>query len=144
MSELYLVGADGSEGGERAFRFALAAAVRNGARLLVAHVIDWSPYTMVPPQDLEDQHRRHDQQIAQAQAQILAPLAAAAKAQGVEVEPLARHGHAAATLIGLAGERGAAQIFIGRHGHSRLHAVLFGSVPMALAHQAGVPVTIVP
>ena len=144
MSELYLVGVDGSDGGKHAFAHALRAAGRDGARLLVAHVIDWSPYTVLPPQDLADQHRRHDQQIAEATSRFLEPLAAEARAAGVEVETLARHGHPAATLTTVAAERGAAQIFVGRHGHSRVHEVLFGSVPLALVHKAAVPVTVVP
>jgi nucleotide-binding universal stress UspA family protein len=144
MLDLYLVGVDGSEGGHRAFAHALRAARRDGARLLVAHVIDWSPYTVMPPQDLADQHRRHDEQLAHATGTVLEPLAVEARAAGVEVEILARHGHAAATLAGVADERGAVQIFVGRHGHSRVHEVLFGSVPLALVHKAAVPVTVVP
>ncbi len=144
MPDLYLVGVDGSEGGHRAFLHAANAARRDGAGLLVVHVIDWSPYTVMPPQDLADQHRRHDQQLAQATTTILEPLAAEAQAAGVTVEILARHGHATAVLTALVGERGAAQIFVGRHGHSRVHEVLFGSVPLALVHKAAVPVTVVP
>ena len=79
-----------------------------------------------------------------ATSHILEPLAVEARAAGVEVEILARHGHAAAALAALADERGAAQIFVGRHGHSRVHEVLFGSVPLALVHKAAVPVTVVP
>jgi nucleotide-binding universal stress UspA family protein len=144
MPDLYLIGVDGSEGGHRAFLHAARAARRDGARLLVVHVIDWSPYTVMPPQDLADQHQRHDRQIAEATRNILDPLAAEARTAGVEVEILARHGHAAATLLGLADERAAAQVFIGRHGHSRVHEVLFGSVPLTLVHKAAVPVTVVP
>jgi nucleotide-binding universal stress UspA family protein len=107
-------------------------------------VIDWSPYTVMPPQDLADQHRRHDQQLAEATSRILEPLAVEARAAGVEVETLARHGHPAATLAALAEEHAVAQIFVGRHGHSRVHEVLFGSVPLALVHKATVPVTVVP
>ena len=144
MPDLYLVGVDGSEGGHRAFRHAAKVARRDGAVLLVVHVIDWSPYTVMPPQDLAEQHRRHDQQLAQATADILEPLAGEARAMGVTVEILARHGHATAVLTGLVAERGATLIVVGRHGHSRVHEVLFGSVPLALVHKADVPVTVVP
>jgi nucleotide-binding universal stress UspA family protein len=139
-----LVGVDGSDGGQRAFAHATRAARRDDARLLVVHVIDWSPYTVLPPQDLADQHRRHDEQIAAARSRILEPFAAEAQAAGIAAETLAHHGHAAAALAALAEERGAAQIFVGRHSHSRVHEVLFGSVPLALVHKAAVPVTVVP
>ena len=43
MSDLYIVGVDGSEGSRRALYVAAHAAHRSGARLLVTHVIEASP-----------------------------------------------------------------------------------------------------
>jgi nucleotide-binding universal stress UspA family protein len=144
MPDLYIVGVDGSEGSRRALRFAADRAAASGAGLLLVHVIDWSPYTVLPPQDLAERHKRHDEEIANARTQILEPLLAEAKAAGVEAEGLVRHGHAAAALTELAGERGAAQLFVGRRGLSRVEALLFGSVSSNLIQVATHPVTVVP
>lgn len=144
MPELYLVGADGSEGSRRAMAFAVERAKLAGASLLLVHTIDWSPYTVLPPDELAERHRRREEELAAAETGILRPLLEEARAQGVAAEALARHGHAAATLADLAQERGARQIFVGRRGMSRVQALLFGSVSMSLVQVATVPVTVVP
>ena len=51
---------------------------------------------------------------------------------------------AAEVLSGLAGEKGACQIFIGRRGLSRVQSLLFGSVAGTLVQISPVPVTVVP
>ena len=75
---------------------------------------------------------------------MLDPILGELRAGGVEVEGVVRHGHAAEVLSGLAGEFGAAQIFVGRLGQSRIAALLFGSVAGSLAQISRVPVTVVP
>jgi nucleotide-binding universal stress UspA family protein len=47
-------------------------------------------------------------------------------------------------LCDLAGDLGAAQIFIGRRGVSKIAALLFGSVAASLVQVSQVPVTVVP
>lgn len=144
MAELFLVGVDGSDGSRRAVRFAAEQARRTGAGLVIAHAIDWSPYAILPPQELADRHRQREEELARAASEVLAPLADEARRLGAEVETIARHGHPAATLAALATERGVQQVFVGRRGLSKLQALLFGSVSSGLAQVAGVPVTIVP
>ena len=75
---------------------------------------------------------------------LLEPLVADARELGIAVEVTALHGDPATVLSELAEGRDARQIFIGRHGHSRVHELLFGSVLLKLAHKAKVPVTLVP
>ena len=145
MSELYLVGVDGSDGSRRAVHFAAESAQRTGARLLIAHVIDSSPGSALVPQAPELKVGLQEADLELATARMLDPMAAEARGLGchaVEVEAL--HGHPASALAELAAERQARQIFIGRHGHSRVHEILFGSVLLSLAHKSGVPVTLVP
>lgn len=145
MSDLYLVGVDGSDGSRRAVQFAAECAQRSGARLLVAHVITNLPGSALVPQAPELKVGLQEADLEQATARMLEPLAAEARGLGCHtVEVQALHGHPASTLAELAADREARQIFIGRHGHSRVHEVLFGSVLLSLAHKAAVPVTLVP
>jgi nucleotide-binding universal stress UspA family protein len=85
-----------------------------------------------------------EEEIADATRGILEPLVAEARAQQVEADALARHGHAGATLAEIADERGAKQIFVGRRGVSKVKALLFGSVSVGLVQVSTVPVTVVP
>lgn len=145
MSDLYLVGVDGSDGGRRAVHFAAECAQRSGARLLVAHVITTLPGSALVPQAPELKVGLQEADLELATARMLEPLAAEARGLGCHaVEVQALHGHPASILAELAAERQARQIFIGRHGHSRVHEILFGSVLLSLAHKATVPVTLVP
>lgn len=144
MTMTWLVGLDGSDGGRRAVEFAAARARAADTRLVVAYVIEWSPYTFNTPEENEIRHRRREEEIERARTQVLDPIVGELRAGGVEVEGVVRHGHAAEVLSGLAGEFGAAQIFVGRLGQSRIAALLFGSVAGSLAQISRVPVTVVP
>jgi nucleotide-binding universal stress UspA family protein len=143
MTDTMLVGVDGSETSRRAADFAALRAKASGARLVVAYVIEWSPYTFNTPEENEVRHKRREEEIARAEAH-LAPLLSELRAAGLEVEGVVRHGHAAEALSTLAVEYGAAQIFIGRRGVSKIAALLFGSVAGSLVQVAPVPVTVVP
>lgn len=83
MAETLLIGVDGSEGSTRAVQFAAARARLSGARLVVAYVIEWSPYSFMTPEELEERHKRHDEEIAKAQTQVVDPIVASLKDQGL-------------------------------------------------------------
>ena len=144
MSNVFLVGADGSEGGGRAVEFATSQAKAAGARLVVAYVIEWSPYSFNTPEENEQRHQRREEEIQRAESEVLNPVVSALSGAGCEVEGVVRHGHAAQVLTALAQEVGASQIFIGRRGLSRLQAMLFGSVAGTLVQISPIPVTVVP
>ena len=144
MADLVLVGVDGSDCGRRAAEFAASRAEAAGARLVLAFVIEWSPYTFNTPEENEVRHRRREEEIARARAQVLDPAVAELAARGLAVESAVRHGHVAQVLHDLAQELGATEIVIGRIGIPRLKALLFGSVAASLVQIAPVPVTVVP
>lgn len=144
MTQTLLIGVDGSEGGARAIDFAVERAKASGARLLIAYVIEWSPYSFMTPEELEERHKRHDEEIAKAHAQVLDPIVELLKNQGLEVEGVVRHGHAAQVLCELVKEKHAIQVFVGRRGLSKLKALLYGSVSGSLVQMCPVPVTVVP
>jgi nucleotide-binding universal stress UspA family protein len=144
MTDTMLVGIDGSEASRRAAEFAATRARAGRARLVAAYVIEWSPYTFNTPEENEQRHKRREEEIERARTQVLDPLVATLRSSGLEVEGVVRHGHAAQVLSDLAVEHGAAQIFIGRRGISKIAALLFGSVAGSLVQVSPVPVTVVP
>ena len=144
MTDTFLVGIDGSEPSQRAVDFAAERAKAGKAKLVLVYVIEWSPYSFNTPEENEVRHKRREEEIDRAKSQVLDPLVASLKSGGTDVEAVVRHGHAAEVLSGLAGEKGAYQIFIGRRGLSRVQALLFGSVAGTLVQISPIPVTVVP
>ncbi len=142
MAELYLVGTDGSEGSKRAIQFAVSLARKTGAKLLIAHVIEWSRFDFMMSPALEERHASREVEIARAKDEIL--LSAEQTAGDLATESLVHHGHAAQELADMAKEHKVGQIIIGRQGHSNLSDMLHGSVASNLAKISPVPVTVVP
>jgi len=144
MSLVFLVGVDCSDCGSRALEYAAERAKVKDARMLVAHVIEWSPFQFSTPQENEERHKRREEEIQRAYDEIVDPIVAQLREDGVDAEGLVRHGKAADTLDDLAHEFGVTNIVIGRQGSSRLKAQLFGSVASTLVQIADRPVTVVP
>lgn len=144
MDQLLLVGIDCSECSQRALDYAADWARAKEARIVVVHVIEWSPYSFNTPMENEVRHKRREDELERAHTEIVDPVVRKLKEQGIEAEGLIRHGHAAETLNQLAKEVGATNIVIGRKGMSRIKTHLFGSVPSMLVQIAEQPVTVVP
>lgn len=144
MSHKIVVGFDGSAGARSALEFATQVAKSQGGSIVVAHVLEWSPYSFLTPTEIEERHVRRTEELERAESAILAPVVAGLKDSGIEVRTVLKYGHIAETLCDIATETGADQIVIGRTGHSALSSRLFGSVAGGLAQAAPVPVTIVP
>lgn len=144
MSNPIIVAYDGSEAGDRAVSLASAQSSASGAELIVAHVLDWSPYTFLTPEEIEERHKRRSEELARAERAVIAPVMAKLESQGVAAKSVIRYGHVAETLVDIAKAEGASQIFMGRQGHSSLASRLFGAVSGTLAQVSPVPVTIVP
>lgn len=144
MSNTFLVAVDGSAGGARAVEYAAARAKAGGDKLVLAHIIEWSPYSFHTPEELAERHKRREEEIERAQSTILGPVKQSLDGQGLEVETAVRHGHTAEELVAIAEEKGVTQIFIGRLGEPRMKTLLFGSVAAALVQTSPVPVTVVP
>ena len=144
MSNKLLVALDGSECGRRALNAAVAHASKTGSDLDLTYVIEWTPYSFHTPQELEERHQRRESEIERANEAILASEHAVAVSEGIKVETVVRHGKIAETLVELAKEYGASQIYIGRLGESHVHSMIFGSVTASLIQTSEVPVTVVP
>lgn len=144
MANVILLGVDGSAHSRRAADLARTHAEATGARLVIAHVIEWSPYSFNTPEENEERHLRREDEISRAQAHIVKPLVDKLQTGKLDVEALVRHGHAAEVLARLARELDAKQIYVGRIGQSKLRELLFGSVAGSLVQISPVPVTVVP
>ncbi|TCP43248.1 universal stress protein [Rhodovulum marinum] len=144
MTGKILVGYDGSDSAQRAVDYAAGRAKAEGADILIAHVLEWSPYSFLTPEELAERHKRRNEELARAETALLAPVVARLKSAGIAVETELKYGHIAETLCRLATEHDISQIVIGRTGHSALASRLFGSVAGTLAQAAPIPVTIVP
>ena len=118
MAQTILIGIDGSECCRRAVEYALQQATIAGARLVVVHVIKWSPFDFYTPEELETRHRDRELEIEMAQTKLLDPIIKDLKLKGANVESLIRHGNPPKILSDIATEMHASQIVIGRHGRS--------------------------
>ena len=144
MSLVFLVGVDCSKCGDRALEYAAERANVKGAKLIVAHVIEWSQYSFHTHQELEERHKRREAELSRAYEEIINPIIASLSEQGIEAEGIVRHGHVASTMNELVDEYGVTNIVVGRRGKSLLKGGLFGGVSGALVQTAEVPVTVVP
>lgn len=144
MASTIVVGYDGSDSAQRAVDFAVSTAKAQGKAIIVAHVLEWSPYSFLTPDEIEERHKRRAEELQRAESALLEPLVAKLKDSGVEVKTALKYGHIAETLVKIAKDASATHIVIGRTGHSMLESRLFGSVAGTLAQAAPAPVTIVP
>lgn len=139
-----VVGYDGSSAADDAIEFAVSQAKLCNATLLIVHVLEWSPYTFLTPQEIEERHARRAEELKRAQEALVDPLVEKIKATHGDVESVIRYGNIVDTLMKVTEETGASQIFLGRTGHSSFSLRVFGSVAGSLAQHSTVPVTIVP
>lgn len=144
MSKKIVVGYDDSAGAKAALGFATEIAKSQNCSIVLAHVLEWSPYSFLTPEELAERHKRRGEELERAETALLAPVVAQLKSDGVDVSTVLKYGHIAETLCKIAKDEGATQVVIGRTGHSGLSSRLFGSVAGSLAQAAPVPVTIVP
>ena len=144
MSKKFLVACDGSPASGRALKLAIEQAKMSGGSILLAHVLEWSPYSFLTPEELEERHKRRNEEIKRAETALIEPLAEDVRGEGIEVESIIRYGHVNETLVDIAEKEAVSQMFIGRTGHSSLSKIVFGSVASAMAQIAPVPCTVVP
>jgi len=144
MTTKIVIGLDGTETGERAIAFAKDLAERIGAcELLVAYVIEWSPYTFQTPEENALRHKRREEEIELATTRIVTPAVEALKTAGFSAQGVVRHGDVAETLNKVTVENGGTQIVVGRASADGIKKRLFGSATQNLVMHADVPVTVV-
>ena len=144
MSSVFMVGVDCSECGDRAIEYAIEQARQSNARLVIAHIIEWSPFSFSTVEENAERHKRREEELQRAYAEIINPIVEQLRSEGIDAEGIVRHGHVAETLKTLATENGVTNIILGRQGKSKLKAHVFGSVGSHLVQAADCAVTVVP
>lgn len=144
MSNVIVVGYDDSPSSQRAIEFAKEVAKSSGALLVVAHVLDWSPYSFLTPTELEERHKRRKEELNRAEEALVKPVLESLSGEGVAAEAVIRYGKIADTLCEIATEKEAHQLIIGRIGEDNMVARFFGSVAGVVALSSPVPCTIIP
>jgi len=144
MKVKFVVGYDGSPASDDALEFAVSQAKLCDASLVIVHILEWSPYSFLTPQEIEERHARRTNELKRAKEALIDPLIAKTKTTHADVEGVIRYGNIVDTLMKVTKELGASQVFLGRTGHSSLSQRVFGSVAGSLAQHSTVPVTIVP
>ncbi len=144
MATKLVIGLDGHESGERALEHASELARLIGScELLVAYVIEWSPYSFQTPEENAERHKRREQEIATAMERVVSPAVAKLKEAGFDARGVVRHGDVADTLSDIAVSEKADQIIVARSRESTLSRRIFGSSTASLVMEATVPVTVV-
>lgn len=144
MSIKFVVGYDGSSASEAAIAFAMKQAKLCDASLVVAHVLEWSPYSFLTKQEVEERHRRRKEELSRAEESVMKPLIAKYQKDFDQIEGVIRYGNIVEVLMSITKDVGASQIFVARTGKSSFTDRVFGSVAGSLAAHADVPVTIIP
>lgn len=145
MSMNWIIAVDGSESSERAALYAESLALKCQASLIIAHIVDWSQFSFLTPEELAERHHNKEAEIERAQTRILKPLAEKLRTNGIAVHCIVRHGNPADEIQKLVETEHASMLFAGRKGASNsLVEMLFGGVASALIQTSPVPVTLVP
>jgi len=144
MALCYVVAVDGSDGGIKAAKYALEKAAHAAAELKILHVLEWSPYSFLTPEELAERHKRRGEELQRAQTAICDPIVKILGTTSTPISTEVRYGHVTEVIAKYTKEVGASQIFIGRHGGGQLTSRVFGSVPSSLIQISDVPVTVVP
>lgn len=143
-SEIFVVAYEGDPEDPGVLDYAIARAKAEDAKLLLVHILEWSPYSFLTPQELEERHGRRKQELARANETVMAPALAKCEAAGVAADGLIRYGQVVELIVEETKKAGASVIFVGRSGSNAIAARVFGSVPLGLAQIAPVPTVIVP
>ncbi len=144
MTDTIIIGIDGSDISRRAVQYALTQAKMTNAKLVLAYIIEWSPYSFQTAEENEERHMRREEEIQTAQERILNPMLKSLESESVALEGVVRHGQVADALLYIAKKQNANLIVVGRIGQKNIKTAIFGSVVSKLIQLSHIPVTIVP
>jgi len=144
MQKSILLAVDGSSGGAQAVEHVLNTTDSQNVNVVLAYVIEWSPYSFNTPEENAERHMRRESEIDRATNSVVNPAMERLESEGFTVTPEVRHGAPAETLIDLARDHDVSEIVIGRRGQSGIKSLLFGSVAGNLIQTSHIPVVVVP
>jgi nucleotide-binding universal stress UspA family protein len=138
MSSKIVVGVDGSDGSDRAVAEATEVAKRDGASVVLVHVVE----RIAAKGDMAPLHA-DEPAVKERVDKQAADLRDAGVDADVRFESIILGGPAR-SIADVAAETGADLIVVGTRGHSALAGVFLGSVTQKLLHLASCPVLCVP
>ncbi|MBI5695023.1 MAG: universal stress protein [Nitrospirae bacterium] len=127
---------DGSANSMCAQREAIKIARECGSKLYVLSVVDLTD-------EFEDLAPGLTEKMIAKAKEVVAGVAAAAKASGVDAEGMVRDGEANRMILDSAKEVGAEAIMLGTHGRKGFMNAVMGSVTRKVIAEAPVPVIVV-
>ena len=144
MEKTILLAVDGSSGAHNAIDYMLGTAEPTHEAVILAYVIEWSPYSFNTPEENAERHQRRESEISRANDQVIAPVKDQLESAGFKVSTVVRHGAPAETLIRIAHDFDASEIVFGKRGQSGIKSLLFESVAGSLIQTSDIPIVIVP
>lgn len=144
MTAKLVVGLDGHASGERALAHAEHLSKLIGeCELIVAYIVEWSPFSFQTAEENAERHKRREQEIATAMERVVEPAVAKLQAAGLKATGIVRHGDVAGALNDISTENDANQIVVARSSEGGFAQRFFGSSTSNLVMSASVPVTVV-
>ncbi|MDW3221873.1 MAG: universal stress protein [Paracoccaceae bacterium] len=144
MTTKLVIGLDGQGSGDRAVSYARDLAERIGdCELLVAYVIEWSPYSFQTAEENAQRHKRREEEISMAKERIVDPAVTGLTEAGMKASGIVRHGDVAQTLNSICEKEGGHQIIVCRSSEGGFATRIFGSSTANLVMSATVPVTVI-
>jgi nucleotide-binding universal stress UspA family protein len=131
-----VAGVDGSEGGERALRWAVHEAVRRGGAVQAVTAFTFD--------GVDGSSLRYREQQHELTERMLGDAVVGALADDPRVSVTTRVVFGTATEVLLDGARDADLLVLGSHGHGRLFHAVLGSVAEACVRGGVCPVVVVP
>ncbi|WP_299783222.1 universal stress protein [uncultured Roseobacter sp.] len=144
MTTKLVIGLDGAGSGDRALSYATDLAKRIGdCELLVAYVIEWSPYSFQTAEENAQRHKRREEEISTAMTRVVDPAVEGLRKNGMTASGIVRHGDVAHTLNSICEKEGGHQIIVCRSSEGGITKRIFGSSTANLVMSATVPVTVI-
>ena len=143
-SDVFIVAYEGEPSDSGVLNYAITRAKAEGASLVLVHVLEWSHYSFLTPQEVQERHSRRKKELARADEVVMAPALAACDTAGVSATGVIRYGQVIELVLEEAKMAGATLIFVGRSGQQSMATRIFGSVPLGLAQLSPIPTVIVP
>ena len=83
--EIFVVAYEG-EGDGNVLDYAITRARKDEARVLLVHILEWSPYTFLTQEELAQRHKARKEELDRARGIIVEPALAKVRAAGVEAD----------------------------------------------------------
>ncbi len=138
--DVFVVAYDGTD--QHPVDFAVDRAAKESARLLIVHILEWSPYSFLTNEELAHRHQQRQEELARVEETIMKPILEKVRLSGITADQEVRYGDVVDLLCASAKEANAAMIFVGRS--SSLSARVLGSVASGVVQCATIPTVIVP